>query len=164
MSMSVSCGSTHRNGISVGEFYDDEVDDMISKQEASEMMGMERRPLASSPLNKMKAQKEANPEFTVDEIASALGRDSEEFLNCMAVVEAIIDNPAQYTGVKAGIEATRLAALRTKIGAKAQMYKSAAVGNADLRKRKDVLMTMYDALLENINTLKGMAKYERDIN
>lgn len=147
----------------MGEFYDDRIDDVISKEEAREMMGMERTPLASSPLNKMKAQKESNPEFTVDEIASALGRDSEEFLKCMALVEAIIDDPASYTGVRAGITATQLAGLRTKIGAKAQMYKSASVGNPELRKRKDVLMTMYDALLENINTLKGMAKYERDI-
>lgn len=124
---------------------------------------VDRKPLASSPINKMKAQKENDPEFTVEQIAEALGRDADEFLACMEVVQAMIDNPHQYTGVRAGIEATRLAALRTKIGMKAQMYKSASVGNPDLRKRKDVLMTMYDGLVENINCLKAMAKYEREI-
>lgn len=109
------------------------------------------------------ARKNSSPAFTVDEIAKVLGEDADEFIACMRLVDAIIENPGVYTGVKAGLEASRLAAYRTRIGAKAQMYKSAAVGNADLRKRKDVLMTMYDSLLENINTLKGLARYEREV-
>lgn len=120
-----------------------------------------------SPMQRMKAVEAAkrnnDPHFTMDEIGAALGQDAGEFLDCMELVEAIIADPHNYTGARAGVEALRLSALRTRIGAKAQMYKSASVGNADLRKRKDVLMTMYDALLENINCLKGMAKYEREI-
>lgn len=110
-----------------------------------------------------KAKAAENPHFTVEEIALVLGDDAAEFLECMKVADTIIDDPRHYTGILAGLEASRLAALRMKIGAKAQMYKSASVGNAELRRRKDVLMTMYDALLENINCLKGLARYEREV-
>lgn len=111
------------------------------------------------------ARKANTPIFTVEQIANALGDDAEEFVACMKMVEAIIANPGDYMGIRAGLEAARLAAYRTKIGMKAQMYKSASVGsqNAHLRPRKDVLMCLYEALLENINTLKGLAKYEREV-
>lgn len=139
--------------------------DVLSKSESNEIFVEQRR----STMEQMrrdtanKAKQNNDPHFTVEEIAEALGQDAKEFLDCMAIVEAIIADPASYTGAKAGITATKLAGLRTKIGAVAQMYKSASVGNPELRKRKDVLMTMYDALIENINTLKSMTRYERDI-
>lgn len=111
------------------------------------------------------ARKTNSPKFSVEDISIALGDDAEEFIAVMRVVSDIIENPHDYTGIRAGIEATKLAAYRTKIGMKAQMYKSASVGsqNAHLRPRKDVLMCLYEALLENINTLKGLAKYEREV-
>lgn len=126
-------------------------------QGASSLMAM-RRDAAEA------AKKNNDPHFTTEEIAEVLGKDAEEFLSCMVVVEAIIADPKPYMGLRAGVEAVRLAALRTKIGAKAQLYKSNAVGNPDLRKRKDVLMCMYDALLENIQTLKLTAKFGQEIN
>lgn len=135
--------------------------EMLSKSESSEM---ERENIARRIQATQAAKKYNDPHFTIEEIAEVLGKDADEFLACMEVVEAMIADPHNYTGARAGVEAVRLSALRTKLGMKAQLYKSAAVGNADLRKRKDVLMCMYDALLENINCLKGMAKYEREIN
>lgn len=121
----------------------------------------------SSPLERMKAAEAAkrtnNPHITIEEIADALGNDSEDFLAAMAIIDDLVANPASYSGARAAVEATRLSAIRTRIGATAQIYKTLAVGNADLRKRKDVLMVMYDALIENIQCLKTLAKYEREI-
>ena len=109
-----------------------------------------------------KVRKAEDVHVTTEEIALCLGDDAEEFLEVRKLVEKIMDDPSQFSGLRAGLAASRLAAVRFKIGTKAQVYKKLSVGNADLRVRKDLLMTMYDALIENINTLKGLARYERE--
>jgi hypothetical protein len=100
--------------------------------------------------------------MTVELIKEAMGDEAEEFLQAMEVIDAIIANPNAFHGRKAAVEANRLAALRTKIGVKAQYYKTAnkTLPNA---KKRNVLMTMFTALEENINTLKILAKIESSI-
>jgi len=57
------------------------------------------------------------------------------------------------------IHAAKLAALRTKLGARAQYYKTSEKSILQ-RRRKDLLMLMFTALEENINTLKLLGKIE----
>ncbi len=98
--------------------------------------------------------------LTIDKIKETLGDEASEFIDAMKVVQAIIERPQDYTGMKAIVEATRLAALRTKIGAKAQWYKTNGDKSLDNRKKKDVLMAMYASLEENIQTLKLAGRIE----
>lgn len=95
--------------------------------------------------------------ITIDAIREAMGEEAEEFLQAMEIVNMIIATPDNFAGKRAATEAARLAALRTVIGVKAQYYKTAdrSIKNT---KRKNVLMTMYQALEENINTLKLLSK------
>ena len=99
-------------------------------------------------------------EVSSEEILAVLGREEyDEFMKVMQIVQGIIDHPEQYVGSKALVEAARLAAIRNKIGMRGQYYKTAA--RTDLsRKRKDLLLTMYAALEENINTLKLLGRIE----
>lgn len=94
---------------------------------------------------------------TIESIKDAMGEEAGEFLQVWELVNLIIDSPDSFSGKRAANEAARLAALRTVIGIKAQYYKTAerSIKNT---KRKNVLMTMYQALEENINTLKLLSK------
>lgn len=98
-------------------------------------------------------------ELTMEDIYSCLGLDGKEFIDCMVVVQAIIDDPRDFIGNAGALEAARLAGLRTKIGTKVQYYKTAAKSVVQ-RKRKDQLFSMYHSLEENINTLKLLARIE----
>lgn len=94
---------------------------------------------------------------TLEAIQDAMGEESKEFLEAMSIINMIIESPDSFSGKRAAIEANRLAALRTMIGVKAQYYKTAerSIRNT---KRKNVLMTMFQALEENINTLKLLSR------
>lgn len=109
-----------------------------------------------------KAKAHADQQFSAEEIVKVMGNDAEEFLSCMATVEAIISDPRAYTGAQAIVEANRLAALRTKIGIKSQMYKTAEKSLIQ-RQRKDIFFTLYHSLEENINCLKLLGKYEMEV-
>jgi len=102
--------------------------------------------------------------LTIDVIADAMGDDAAEFLTVMPIVQAMIDKPENFHGAKATMEAVRLAALRTKISMKAQYYKTAkptpGLDALTIRRRKDVLMSMYSSLEENINALKLAARID----
>lgn len=97
---------------------------------------------------------------TIDSIRDAMGEEAEEFLYVLKVTQQIIDNPESFFGPKALVEATRLAAYRTRISIKAQFYKTTSDKSLVNRKRKDVLMSMYASLEENIQTLKLMGKVD----
>lgn len=101
---------------------------------------------------------EVNVEISIEEIYAVLGpNEAREFLDVMAIVQDIIDFPERYSGLKALVTATKLAAVRTKIGQRAQFYKTSDK-TISTRKRKDLLMAMYSGLEENINTLKLQGK------
>jgi hypothetical protein len=103
---------------------------------------------------------DGNVEVTLDEVAGCLSREEfEEFSKAMAVVQDILDDPSRYVGSRALIEAARLAAIRTKLGARAQYYKVAEKSMIQ-RRRKDLMLTMFSALEENINTLKLLGRVE----
>lgn len=103
---------------------------------------------------------EGDVEITLDEIAGCLSTEEfSEFSRAMAVVQDILDNPSTYVGSRALVEAARLAAIRTKIGARAQYYKVAEKSIIQ-RRRKDLMLTMFSALEENINTLKLLGRVE----
>jgi len=103
---------------------------------------------------------EGNVEVGLDEIAAVLGREEyDEFNACMAIVQKILDSPSAMMGSEALVAAAKLAALRTKIGARAQYYKTSDKSIIQ-RRRKDILMLMYDALQEVINTMKLLGRME----
>jgi hypothetical protein len=103
---------------------------------------------------------DGNVEITLDEVAGCLSSEEfSEFSKAMAVVQDILDNPSTYVGSRALVEAARLAAIRTKIGARAQYYKVAEKSIIQ-RRRKDLMLTMFSALEENINTLKLLGRIE----
>lgn len=98
--------------------------------------------------------------ITIDAVKEAMGDDADEFIAVMPIIQDMIDNPEKYHGSKAAMEAVRLAALRTKISVKCQYYKTSGDKSLTNRKRKDVLMAMYQALEENINALKLTARID----
>ncbi len=103
---------------------------------------------------------DGNVEITLDEVAGCLSSEEfSEFSKAMAVVQDILDNPSTYVGSRALVEAARLAAIRTKIGARAQYY-MVAEKSIIQRRRKDLMLTMFSALEENINTLKLLGRIE----
>lgn len=104
-----------------------------------------------------------NVVLTIDVVTEAMGDDAGEFLKVMELVQEMIQNPENFHGSKAAIEAMRLAALRTKISAKCQYYKTAPEKTLTNRRRKDVLMAMYASLEENINCLKLMARLDHKV-
>lgn len=105
-------------------------------------------------------------EVTMDDVMDCLGKEEyPEFERAMAIANKIIDNPSQVAGSAALISAAQLAALRAKIGARAQYYKTASVlangGEKTIyTRRKNLLLCMYEALQENINTLKLLGRVE----
>ncbi len=103
---------------------------------------------------------EGNVEVNLDEVAGALSSEEyKEFSDCMDIVQKILDRPNAMMGSEALVAAAKLAALRTKIGARAQYYKTTDKSIIQ-RRRKDLLMVMFTALEENINTLKLLGRVE----
>lgn len=97
--------------------------------------------------------------ITPAQIKEALGEGEEEFLECMRIVNDIIENPDSYTGMKAMIYASKLAALRTAIGVRAAYFKTGEKSIAVTRK-KNFLISMEHNLEENINCLKLLGRVE----
>ena len=97
--------------------------------------------------------------ITTDQISSMMGDKSEEFIQCMRVVEDIINHPDHYVGGQAMKYANQLAAYRTMMIVKSQMYKRrSAIMSQEDKFVNDIWKTMYEALAENINVLKIAAK------
>jgi hypothetical protein len=107
---------------------------------------------------------DTNVEVDLDEVAGALSAEEyAEFSGCMEIVQRILDQPNAMMGSEALIAAAKLAALRTKLGARAQYYKTSDKSILQ-RRRKDLLMLMFTALEENINTLKLLGRVERSMS
>jgi len=94
-----------------------------------------------------------------DIITAMMGDKADEFLECLRIVEDIIENPEHYVGMQAIKSANLLAGYRTLMIVKSQVFKrkSAVMGDQD-KFVNDIWRTMYEALSENINTLKLAAK------
>jgi hypothetical protein len=95
----------------------------------------------------------------VDFLATHMGDKANEFIECMKIVQDIIDNPETYIGAQAIKYANILAAYRTTMIIKSQAFKrkSSIMSESD-KFVNDIWKTMYEALQENINTLKLAAK------
>jgi hypothetical protein len=95
----------------------------------------------------------------VDFIAQHMGDRSKEFIECMGIVQDIIDNPNHYVGLQAIKYANLLAAYRTQMIIKSQAFKrrSSMMSEED-KIVNDIWKTMYEALAENINVLKLASK------
>lgn len=94
-----------------------------------------------------------------DVLAQHMGDKADEFLECMRIVQDIIENPETYVGVQAIKYANILAAYRTTMIIKSQAFKrkSSIMSESD-KFVNDIWKTMYEALQENINALKLAAK------
>ena len=97
--------------------------------------------------------------LSMDQIRYAMGDKAEEFVEVMNIVDDIIEHPSRYIGMQAAKSAAILAAYRTKVIVKAQAYKrnSTIMSNED-KITKDIWYTLHEALEENINTLKLLAR------
>lgn len=92
-------------------------------------------------------------------LRAQMGDKADEFLECMRIVEDIIQNPEGYLGAQAIKYANILAAYRTVMIVKSQMFKRRSTIMSEQDKFvNDIWKTMYEALSENINTLKLAAK------
>jgi hypothetical protein len=92
-------------------------------------------------------------------LANHMGDKAEEFLECLRIVEDIIENPDHYIGFQAIKYANILAGYRTLMIVKSQMYKRKSTMMSEQDKFvNDIWKTMYEALTENINALKLAAK------
>ncbi len=92
-------------------------------------------------------------------LANHMGDKAEEFLECLRIVEDIIENPDHYVGFQAIKYANVLAGYRTLMIVKSQMYKRKSTMMSEQDKFvNDIWKTMYEALTENINALKLAAK------
>lgn len=88
-----------------------------------------------------------------------MGDRAHEFLECMRVVQDIVDNPNDYHGVQAIKYANVLAAHRTQMIIKSQAFKRKSTIMSEQDKLvNDIWKTMYELLSENINVLKIAAK------
>lgn len=95
----------------------------------------------------------------VEFISQNMGDRSGEFIECMRIVQDIIDNPGHYVGGQAVKYANLLAAYRTQMIIKSQAFKRRSTMMSEQDKLvNDIWKTMYEALLENINILKIAAK------
>lgn len=95
----------------------------------------------------------------IDMIKELMGDKGEEFIECMRIVDDIINNPDHYVGGQAMKYANKLAAYRTMMIVKSQMYKRKSSMMSERDKFvNDIWKTMYEALAENINVLKISAK------
>lgn len=94
-----------------------------------------------------------------DWLAEQMGGRAHEFLECMRIVQDIIDNPDSYVGAQALKYANILAGYRTMMIVKSQAFKrKSSMMNEQDKFVNDVWKTMYEALVENINVLKIIGK------
>lgn len=94
-----------------------------------------------------------------DFLASQMGDRAKEFVECMRIVQDIIDNPDHYVGMQAIKYANVLAAYRTQMIVKSQAFKRRSTMMSEQDKLvNDIWKTMYEALSENINALKIASK------
>lgn len=94
-----------------------------------------------------------------DWLADQMGNRAQEFLECMRIVQDIIDNPDSYVGAQALKYANILAGYRTMMIVKSQAFKRKSSMMSEQDKFvNDVWKTMYEALVENINVLKIIGK------
>lgn len=94
-----------------------------------------------------------------DILALHMGDKADEFIECIKIVEDIIENPDHYVGFQAIKYANKLAAYRTLMIVKSQMFKRRSTMMTEQDKFvNDIWKTMYEALTENINALKLAAK------
>lgn len=95
----------------------------------------------------------------IDFIAENMGDKSKEFIECMKIVQDIIENPNDYVGGQAVKYANMLAAYRTQMIIKSQAFKRrSSLMNENDKLVNDIWKTMYEALGENINVLKIAAR------
>lgn len=95
----------------------------------------------------------------IDKISEIMGDKAEEFIECMRIVQDIIDRPDHYVGGQAIKYANQLAAYRTVMIVKSQMYKRRSqIMSEEDKFTNDIWKTMYEALSENINVLKLSAR------
>ena len=92
-------------------------------------------------------------------LASQMGDKSEEFIECLKIVQDIINRPEHYVGMQAIKYLNVLAGYRTVMIVKSQAFKrkSSLMSEQD-KFVNDIWKTMYEALSENINALKIAAK------
>ena len=84
---------------------------------------------------------------------------AEEFIECMRIIQDIIENPSDYVGMQAIKYLNVLAAYRTQMIVKSQAFKRrSSIMNEQDKLVNDIWKTMYEALSENINALKIAAK------
>lgn len=92
-------------------------------------------------------------------LSSQMGDKAEEFIECMRIVQDIIDKPDSYVGAQALKYANMLAAYRTMMIVKSQVFKrKSSIMNEQDKFVNDIWKTMYEALTENINVLKIIGK------
>jgi hypothetical protein len=96
---------------------------------------------------------------SIEQIQETMGDKAGEFIEVMRIVDDIIENPNHYLGQQAARTAAILAAYRTRVIIMAQAYKrnSTIMSNRD-KVSKDIWYTLHEALEENINTLKLLAR------
>jgi len=100
-------------------------------------------------------------DIIVDEefLALQMGDRAKEFVECMRIVQDIIDNPDHYIGMQAIKYANILASYRTQMIVKSQAFKRRSTMMSEQDKLvNDIWKTMYEALSENINALKIASK------
>jgi len=101
------------------------------------------------------------PDIIVDPawLAEQMGDKATEFLECMRIVQDIIDNPDFYVGAQAMKYANILAGYRTLMIVKSQSFKrKSSIMSEQDKFVNDIWKTMYEALVENINVLKIIGK------
>ena len=97
-------------------------------------------------------------EISLAEITEVLSSHEQELvLEVLEIVEKTSKQGTSFVGVQAALYANRLAALRTNITMYSQYYKTAPKSDTN-RKRKDILHAIYEAVQENINTLKLLSR------
>lgn len=95
----------------------------------------------------------------IDTIKQMMGDHAEEFIECMKIVNDIIDRPDHYVGGQAIRYANQLAAYRTTMIIKSQIFKrKSSMMDMEDKFVNDIWKTMYEALGENINVLKLSAR------
>jgi hypothetical protein len=95
--------------------------------------------------------------LTYGDVVEIFGEGTEagrDFLATMTEVNAMIENPEKFAGPRGLILAVKLAGLKTRIGAYANMLKTNQDKSILTRRRKDLLLSMERNLEENINALK----------
>jgi hypothetical protein len=101
------------------------------------------------------------PDIIVDTefLAEQMGEKSSEFIECIRIVQDIIENPDHYIGMQAIKYANMLASYRTLMIVKSQAFKRRSSMMSEQDKFvNDIWKTMYEALSENINALKLAAR------